>query len=246
MTATEAQQVKTELREMYDELAVGYDAAYHPPAGQYFMSRKIDTMLEMAEFPRGSHLLEVGCANGVYTFELAKLGFQMTGLDLSPECVRVATQQAERLGLSHVHFTVGDAEALSQFEDDSFDGVISFSVLRYVSDPFRAIREIYRVVRPSGMAVVDFPNKWSPWFTLLKPLLTGRTHIHDHQYATGQVKEMLEVAGFQDISLRRILYTSKLVPGWLLPMMKVIDYVGERTPGFNQLASIIIARGCKL
>jgi ubiquinone/menaquinone biosynthesis C-methylase UbiE len=245
MTTTDAQ-VKAELKEMYDELAAEYDAVYRPPAGQYFMNRKVNTMLELTAFPRGSHLLEVGCANGVYTFELARLGFQMTGLDLSPECVRVATQQAERAGLSHIDFTVGDAETLSQFEDNTFDGVISFSVLRYVSDPARAIREIHRVLRPGGMAVVDFPNKRSPWFTFLKPLLTGQTHIHDHQYTTGQVKRMLQEAGFQKLSLRRILYTPKTIPGWALPVMRIIDYVGERTPGFNQFASIIMAGGRKL
>lgn len=243
--ATTDTQVKSELREMYDQLAAEYDVIYRTPAGQYFMNRKIDTMLKLAAFPQGSHLLEVGCANGVYTFELARLGFQMTGLDLSPECVHAATRQAERVGLSNIDFIVGDAEALAQFEDDIFDGVISFSALRYVPNPTKAIQEIYRVLRPGGMVVVDFPNRWSPWFTVLKPLLTGRTHIHDHQYTTGQVKGMLREAGFQKICLRRILYTPKTIPGWVFPVMRIIDYVGERTPGFNQLASIIMAGGHK-
>jgi len=244
MTTT-GTQVKLELREMYDQLAANYDAIYRTPAGQYFMNRKIDTMLKLAAFPQGSRLLEVGCANGVYTFALARLGFQMTGLDLSPECVHTATQQAERVGLTHINFTVGDAEALSQFDDNTFDGVISFSTLRYVPNLAKAIRELYRVLRPGGIAVVDFPNKRSPWFTFMKPLLTGQTHIHDHQYTTGQIKRMLQEAGFRKVSLRRILYTPKTIPGWALPAMKVIDYVGERTPGFNQFASIIVAGGHK-
>ena len=243
--ATTGAQVKAELREMYDQEAADYDALYHTPAGQYFMNRKIDTMLKLAAFPQGSHLLEVGCASGVYTFALARLGFQMTGLDLSPECVRIGTQKAERVGLPHINFTVGDAEALSQIEDNTFDGVISFSVLRYVPDPAKAIREIYRVLRPGGMAVVDFPNKRSPWFTFLKPLLTGQTHIHDHQYTTGQIQRMLQDTGFRQVSLRRILYTPKTIPAWALPVMKAVDYVGERTPGFNQFASIIMAGGHK-
>lgn len=244
MTTTDTQ-VKLELKEMYDQLAAHYDAIYRTPAGQYFMNRKIDTMLKLAAFPQGSHLLEVGCANGVYTFALAKLGFQMTGLDLSPDCVHIATQQAKRAGLTHINFTVGDAESLSQFDDNTFDGVISFSALRYVPNLAKAIRELYRVLRPGGIAVVDFPNKWSPWFTFMKPLLTGQTHIHDHQYTTGQIKRTLQEAGFRKVSLRRILYTPKTIPGWALPAMKVIDYVGERTPGFNQLASIIIVGGHK-
>ena len=244
MTTTDTQ-AKLELKEMYDQSAANYGASYGTPAGQYFMNRKIDTLLKLAAFPQRSQLLEVGCANGSYTFELARLGFQMTGLDLSPECVRIATQKAKQIGLPHINFAVGDAEELSQFEDNTFDGVISFSTLRYVPDPAKAMREIYRVLRPGGMAVVDFPNKWSPWFTFLKPLLTGQTHIHDHQYTTDQIKRMMQEAGFQGISLRRILYTPKKIPSWALPVMKTIDYVGERTPGFSQFASIIMAGGHK-
>lgn len=238
-------QLKLEMKEMYDQSAANYGMSYNTPAGQYFMNRKINTMLKLAAFPQGSQLLEVGCANGWYTFELAKLGFQMTGLDLSPECVRIATQKAKQVGLTCINFTVGDAEELSQFEDNTFDGVISFSTLRYVPDPAKAIREIYRVLRPGSMAVVDFPNKWSPWFTFLKPLLTGQTHIHDHQYTTGQIKKMMQEAGFLGISLCRILYTPKKIPSWALPVMKTIDYVSERTPGFNRFASIIMAGGQK-
>jgi len=243
MTATDAQ-VKSDLRQMYDELAPRYDELYHTPAGQYFMNRKIGSMMQLAAFPTGSRLLEVGCADGVYTLELARRGYQVTGLDLSPECVRTATLKAQRAGLSGASFVAGDAESLAQFEDNSFDGVFSFSALRYVPNPAQAIREIYRVAKPGGRAVVDFPNKWSPWFTILKPMLTGETHIHDHQYATGQVKHMLQAAGFQQITARRILYTPKTIPGWLLPIMKVVDVVGE-LPGFNQIASIVIAGGRK-
>ena len=244
MTTTDVQ-IKSELKEMYDQLAADYDAIYRTPAGEYFMRRKVDAMLELAAVPQRGHLLEVGCANGVYTFELARLGFQMTGLDLSPECVHTATQMAKQLGLKGVDFTVGDAEALSRFEDSTFDGAVSFSALRYVPNPAKAICEIYRVLRPNGWAVVDFPNKRSPWFNLLKPLLTGQTHIHDHQYTTGQVRHMLQAAGFRQVSVRRILYTPKTIPSWVLPVMRVVDYVGERTPGLSQLASIIMVGGRK-
>jgi ubiquinone/menaquinone biosynthesis C-methylase UbiE len=209
------------------------------------MKRKIKTMLKLAGFSRGDHLLDVGCASGVYTFELAKMGFRMTGLDLSPECIHTATHQAGQMGLSNIDFVVGDAEALSQFENNTFDGAISFSALRYVPNPDKAIQAIYRVLAPGGRAVVDFPNKRSPWFKILKPLLTGETHIHDHQYTTRQVKRMLKTAGFQDVHLRRILYTPKSIPDWILPIMKVIDFIGERTPILKLYASIVMGSGNK-
>jgi hypothetical protein len=56
---------------------------------------------------------------------------------------------------------------------------------------------------------------------------------------------MLSQAGFQKLRARRILYTHKSVPGWALPAMKLVDFVGEKTPGLNQLASIVMAGGSK-
>ncbi len=243
MATTEAQ-AKTELKEMYDDLAASYDRFYQSAAGQYFMGRKIATLLKLAPFAHGSHLLEIGCANGIYSVALAQRGFQVTGLDLSPQCVSAATAKAKQANLPNCRFITGDAEALSQVANNTFDGAFSFSALRYLARPDLAIREIYRVLRPGGLAVVDFPNKLSPWFTLLKPRLTGETHIHDHQYTTGYVRSLLRNAGFQQIAVRRILYTPKTIPDGLLPVMKVVDFIGE-LPGLNQFASIIIAGGVK-
>lgn len=244
MTSSDMQ-AKLEIKELYNEQAANYHAIFQKPAGRYFMKRKLDTLAQLAPFPSGSQLLEVGCANGVFTRELARRGFEMIGLDLSPACIETATQLAKESGLDNTRFIVGDAENLSQLEDNTFDGVISFSALRYVARADKAIREIYRVLKPGGLAVVDFPNKLSPWFTIIKPLVTRETHIHDHHYTTSQVRRMFEDAGFEHIQQRLILYTAKIIPSWSLPVMKLVDNIGERTPGVNQFAAIIMTRGYK-
>jgi ubiquinone/menaquinone biosynthesis C-methylase UbiE len=234
---------KADLRGMYDALAPSYSGAYSSPAGRYFMSRKIDAMLSMAEFSSGDRLLEVGCADGVYTLEVAMRGFRVTGVDLSPECVRVAAERARRDDARGVSFAVADAETLVDLADASFDGAFSFSTLRYLYAPQAAVAQIRRVIRPGAVAVVDFPNRRSPWFTLLKPLLTGRTHVHDHHYTTSEAAAMMRAAGFREIEARRILFTPKTTPDWALPVMRAVDFLGERTPGLNRLASIIVVRG---
>jgi len=91
---------------------------------------------------------------------------------------------------------------------------------------------------------VDFPNKRSPWFNYLKPWLTGTRHIHDHHYLTQEVKSFLQNAGFQEILIKRILYTPKLIKPILLKFMKCVDFVGE-LPILNNFASIIMCRGRK-
>lgn len=236
--------IKDDLRRMYDKDAYGYGAEYTTDAGAHFMQRKIKTALSLGNFAKNSHILEIGCANGSYTFELAKLGFKVTGVDLSGECINYAAEKAKRLRVYNAQFTAGDAEELSFFSDNTFDGAVSFSTLRYVPDPQKAVNEMFRVIKRHKTAVADFPNRLSPWFNYLKPWLTGRRHIYDHQYFTNEVKRFFRKAGFQEIKAKRILYTPKFVKPPLFDIIRLIEFVGE-LPVLNNLASIIMCGGKK-
>lgn len=236
--------VKDDLKKKYDKEAEIYDKDYSTLAGNYFMWRKIKTALFLGSFKKGSRILEVGCANGPYTFELGKLGFEMTGLDLSPECIKYANEKAKKIGINNIEFIEGDAENLAMFSDNAFDGVVSFSCLRYVPNPQKAVNEIFRVVKKHNAVVLDFPNKRSPWFNYLKPWLMGGGHIHDHHYSTREANSFLQKAGFREIRVKRILFTPKSINPGLLRVMKGIDIIGE-APILNQFAAIIMCTGKK-
>ena len=208
------------------------------------MWRKINTAIALAKLQKGSHILDVGCASGHYTLEFAKLGFRMTGLDLSQECVKLAAERAKEMGIDNVEFMVGDAENLSVFQDNTFDGLISLSCLRYVPRPQKALNEMFRVMKRQKPIAVDFPNRRSPWFNYLKPWFTGTRHIHDHFYLTSEAITLLHNAGFQEIRAKRILYTPKSTWPALLKVMKGIDVVGE-LPLLDQFAAIIMCAGRK-
>ena len=137
------------------------------PVMKYFRQRKVETALGLGRFKEESKILDVGANMGQYTTLLAEKGFRMVGIDLSDKAVDVAKKQAQMLNFNIDYFQA-DIEDLSLFEDEIFDGVVSFSTLRYVSDLKKALKEIYRVTKKNGIAVLDFPNKYCPWFTLLK------------------------------------------------------------------------------
>jgi hypothetical protein len=117
--------------------------------------------------------------------------------------------------------------------------------LRYVPEPVRSLREIRRVVRPGARVVVDFPNKYCPWFEVLKFLMGGERHIHDHTYSTRQVKEMMKTSGFVNIHAQRIIFFAKQFPGRLVSLYKLVDLIAEHTPLLNQFAGIIMCKGEK-
>lgn len=110
------------------------------------------------EYP-GGQLLEVGCSMGTDLLQLTRRSFQVTGIDLTEAGIELAQQRFALYG--HVaDLRVGDAENLA-FQDDTFDAVYSFGVLHHTPDTGRAVREIRRVLREGGTAVVMLYHRHS-------------------------------------------------------------------------------------
>ncbi|MCD6406180.1 MAG: class I SAM-dependent methyltransferase [Planctomycetes bacterium] len=112
----------------------------------------------------GRRLLEVGCGTGHWSEFFARRGFDVTGIDISPEMISVADGK----GISAARFYVSDAVAL-EFDDGSFDAAVAVTVLGFVEDPQRVLAEMARVVRPGGEIVIGALNLVSP-ATLLRRL----------------------------------------------------------------------------
>ena len=166
-------------------------------------------------------------------------------MDVSTEAIELARERAQRLEVGGLRFTVQDAENLEGFEDGVFDAVFSLSCLRYLRDPSKAMGEGYRVAKPGGRFVVDFPNKSSPWFSLVKPLFGIKLHIHDNRFSGQEVADFMVDAGFTDVRTTKLLFTPRKLPGPLLPVFKIIDRVCERIPGAKELAGIVMCVGTK-
>ena len=169
----------------------------------------------------------------------------MTGVDLSPASIETARRKAQLAGQGQMRFVTTDAETLAGLPDASFDGAVSFSALRYVPNLNRALAAIVRVLKPGGVAALDFPNRYCPWFTLLKNRVGVETHIHDHQYGAGEIVRRFKAAGFRDVRVRHLLFTSYLTPKALLPAFRLFDRIGEQTPLLNRTAAILMVAGVK-
>ena len=102
----------------------------------------------------GGAALDVACGSGKLTAELAKRAGadgRVVGLDFSARMLEIARR--DQRGIEFVHFIQGDALNLP-FDDASFDASTIAFGLRNLADPVRGLREMARVVKPGGRAVV--------------------------------------------------------------------------------------------
>ena len=104
-----------------------------------------------AEFGVGvekQKILDVGTGNGSLALLLTELGHDVVGIDISEGMLSVARKKAKERGITP-DLRIGDAESLD-FEDESFDAVVSRIVLWTLPHPETAISEWKRVLKPGG------------------------------------------------------------------------------------------------
>lgn len=110
-----------------------------------------EELLSLCHAEEAAQVLNVGCGIGVGSIHVArKFGSHVTGLDLSDRMVAWSRLRAREDGVEdRVTFLAGNVLDLP-FEDGRFDVVFAESVLIFVEDKARAIRECVRVTKPGG------------------------------------------------------------------------------------------------
>lgn len=117
---------------------------------------------------RGKTLLEVGCGLGTDLLQFARAGAKVTGIDLTESGIELTRRRFEWEGLEG-NFHVADAENLP-FDDAIFDVVYSFGVLHHTPEITKAIKEIHRVLKPSGELILMLYHRNSIHVWLGTPL----------------------------------------------------------------------------
>jgi ubiquinone/menaquinone biosynthesis C-methylase UbiE len=235
--------IKNEIRSKYDNEVEKYDDIFKNKAGLHFIRRKIAKAISFNAINKNQNILEIGSATGVFSFEYEKLGVKLTSIDLSPKNIEYVNKKKLAQN-SMIDFQVGDVENL-QFLDNNFDGIISFSTLRYVPNIEKALNELFRVLKPNGYIIIDFPNKLCPWFGHLKKLILGREHIHDNHYFKRDIIRLMKEAGFKSIKIKRGLLIPKSTPDFVFPLFKVFEFFAEKIPFINVFSAIIFCYGKK-
>lgn len=151
------------------------------------------------------HALEIGPGPGYLGLEWLKStqGTQLTGLDISPDMIALASQNAQQYGLlDRVEYRLGNGDALP-FADQQFDLVFSNGSLHEWQHPDQTFTEIVRVLKPGGKWMVtdlrrdlSLPVKWFLWWgtrpAFIRPWLNSSI---DAAYTPAELEQMLHAAG---------------------------------------------------
>jgi len=107
----------------------------------------------VSKIPANGKVLEIAPGPGYFSIELAKLGeFQISGLDISKSFVEIAKENSAKAGLK-IDFREGNASNMP-FADETFDFTFCQAAFKNFSGAVKAIAEMYRVLKPKGIAVI--------------------------------------------------------------------------------------------
>jgi ubiquinone/menaquinone biosynthesis C-methylase UbiE len=126
----------------FDAKAAEYELWYQTPQGRYADTLEKSLFLRLVRPKLGQSVLGVGCGTGHNLAFFKELGLKATGIDISKPMLDIA---AKKLG-SEVELYRGHAEELP-FDNDSFDIVTLITVLEFIPDPTKVLREAARVAR---------------------------------------------------------------------------------------------------
>lgn len=151
----------------------------------------------------GRSVLDVGTGTGRAALALARRGAQVTGVDASPEMLRVAADRAGSAGVP-VAFMPGDAHALP-FDDRAFDAVVCLRVLMHTPGWRTSLRELCRVAR--DRVVFDYPSSMSvaaphAWGRRVVQAFGGRTEAY-RVFSAGAIIDALREEGFHLASVHK-------------------------------------------
>jgi ubiquinone/menaquinone biosynthesis C-methylase UbiE len=124
-----------------------------------FMRQSGEAVVESLGVTPPVRALDLGCGDGTTALPLARLGADVTGVDIARNLVKAGNKRAAEAALNRLKFHEGDACNLEGVDDDSFDLTLSVFGAMFAPKPFDVAREMVRITKPGGHIVM---GNWIP------------------------------------------------------------------------------------
>jgi len=194
-------------------------------------------ILQLMNPLQGRTVLDVGCGDGTLLALTSRQGvLRVFGCDLDPRMVARARDR-----LLNDDRSAGLAVARCQelpFPDNSFDGLVCITVLAFLPDANRAVREMARVLRPGGTLVIGDLGRWSLWAARRRIRgWLGASLWRTARFRTaGELAAMMASAGLTVGSIKGAIF----FPPWT-PLARLMARIDPALGGMTTVGAAFVA-----
>lgn len=168
-----------------------YFTSYEEDLSDAHTNQQVEFVINNAGLKKTDKILDIGCGLGRHALQLAKIGYDVTGLDQSSNLIHIARTSALKEKI-RVKFIKGDMRKLPF--TDQFDVILSlFTTLGYFSyeDNKAVIREMARILKPDGRLIIDlydYQRVVDKYRTVGVPTTNKNVYRYVHTYLRGNIK----------------------------------------------------------
>lgn len=196
------------VREYFEEISRKFDSYYREDAetGGIFgkvahvvfrrpgMVRRFEATFNFLGALGDRKILDVGCGSGIYSIEIAKRGGSPTGVDVSPEMIDLAKENAVRAGCAErCRFIVRDLKELDPAEG-TYDAVLAIGLFDYIApDEQRPVLDKLLSMTDAEV-IATFPKRWVPG-TIARRIWFMTKELDVYFYTGSRVRSLVDRSG---------------------------------------------------
>ena len=198
-----------------------------------------------------ANVLDIGCGDGYHicvfnTNKDVQEKAYFIGIDISPTKIHIASHLAKALSFENVSFRIGSAEAL-EFSDDSTDIVLCSDVVEHLSYPEKCFADIFRILKPGGVAIITTPNASYPLLKLKEYIRGKNTILADEEHISLKgLKEWIRISRNSGFTVSDVRRGALIFGGYpynrhpvLFSFIILIDQILDRLPFFKNWSEAI-------
>jgi 2-polyprenyl-3-methyl-5-hydroxy-6-metoxy-1,4-benzoquinol methylase len=162
---------------------------------------EVDVLIRWLDPRPGETILDIGCGDGMYTYEVARSDASIVGIDIDEQRLAVARRWH---GSPNIQYHRMNADRL-ELGDEVFDKVVSFCVIEHLERGQEVLRQVHRVLKPQGLLVFSADSLSGPEIT------EEERHSHRHKYQVQRyydpeyLRALLADTGFRLGAIRYLL-----------------------------------------
>lgn len=201
----------------------------------------------------GLKMADIGCGTGYHLKRYQERGFEITGVDGSEEMLKQA-----RLANPGIEFIQTDVDEIP-LPSATYDYALCIEVLRYLPDILPSLKEIKRILKPNGTALITAaPVLQANLYPIVNRLIlmkksSNLTKLKQYFHSYSELREKSLEAGFKDIEIHGVyggfsIWFERIVPSIMPTYLKAWEKIDDKTadaPVLKNLSNmfLIVAKG---